>query len=405
MTEPRDGAATEAGAASPFADPVLDTALTTQGPLDNDIARRLIERGGARLDAGEFGPAAADFQRVVGHPDANLTGAAVLGTGDVLYRVNAEDSAKAAWTSVTKLPENASTYPAWKRLAGFYVRANDLPEAIEAYRQADRRAPVEDKAEIASRLGWLAKETGNEGAAGRYFARSRGSAGFLLTYAVLGITSLISILAFSSDDLLTKLWLDPFWIEHGQLYRLVSVALVHGGFPHLILNMYALFIIGPIVESIWGKRMFLLFYVVAAIGGATGSFLFSHAQSVGASGAIFGLVGVILAGTRAHHPVLDRRARGIVPQLGLFVIINLVFGFVSQVGGLNVDNAAHIGGLLTGLWLGFVVPPGKVATLGSAIQRPRGGEATERSPLLVAAGVIGLLGVLAAALAFGGATL
>jgi membrane associated rhomboid family serine protease len=151
--------------------------------------------------------------------------------------------------------------------------------------------------------------------------------------------------------------------------------------------------------------MFLLFYVLAAIGGATGSFLFSHAQSVGASGAIFGLVGVILAGTRAHHPALDRRARGIVPQLGLFVVINLIFGFVSQVGGLNVDNAAHIGGLLTGLWLGVVVPPGKVPTLRAAMQRPRGGEPAQRSPLLVAAGVIGLVGVLDAALAFGGATL
>ena len=383
----------------------LDSALTTQGPLSDDVARRLIERGRERLDGGDFALAAADFQRVVGHSDANLTGAAVLGLGDVLYRVNAEDRAKASWESVTKLPENASTYGAWKRLAGVYVRANELPQAIEAYRQADRRAPVEDKAEIASRLGWLAKETGNDGAAGQYFAKARGAGGLLLTYVVIVATSLVSIAAFSSDDLLTTLWLDPFWIEHGQLYRLVSVTLVHGGYPHLILNMYALYIVGPVVESIWGKRMFVLFYVLAAIGGATGSFLFSHAQSVGASGAIFGLVGVILAGTRAHHPMLDRRARGIVPQLGLFVVINLIFGFVSQVGGLSVDNAAHIGGLITGLWLGFVVPPGKVPTLRSAMQRPRGADAAQRSPLLVAAGVIGLVGVLAAALAFGGATI
>ena len=395
MTEPAD----------PFADPELDAALVSQGPLSDQVARRLIDRGRARLEAGEHGLAAADFQRVVGHPDANLTGAAVLGTGDVLYRADAEERAKAAWQSVTRLPENASTYQAWRNLAGVHVRAGELPQAIEAYRQADRRAPAAEKPEIAARLGWLAKETGNTGAANRYFAQSRGSAGILITYIVLAVTAAVSFTAFNSSSLTDALQLDPFWIQHGELYRLLTVTLVHGGYLHLALNLYALWIVGPVLESIWGKRMFLLFYLLTAIGGSTGSFPFSHAQSVGASGAIFGLVGVILAGTRAHHPVLDRRARAIVPQLGMFVIINLIFGFVTQAGGLNIDNAAHVGGLITGLWLGFVVPPGKVPTLRSAMQHPTGGEPATRSPLLVAAGVIALVGVLAAALAFGGAKL
>jgi membrane associated rhomboid family serine protease len=399
MTDPAD----------PFLDPELDAALGTQGPLSEAVARRLIERGRARLDAGEHGLAAADFQRVVGHPDANLTGAAVLGTGDVLYRVDAEDQAKGAWESVTQLPENDSTYRAWRNLAGMHVRAGELREAIEAYRQADRRAPAADKDEIAARLGWLAKETGDTGAASRYFARSRGTATFGIALVILVITAAVSFVAFSAPSVLDALLLDPFWIQQGQLYRLVTVTLVHGGYLHLFLNLYALWVVGPVVESIWGKRLFVLFYVITAIGGSTGSFLFSNAASVGASGAIFGLVGVILAGTMAHHPVLDRRARAIVPQLGMFVIINLIFGFVSQAGGLNIDNAAHIGGLLTGLWLGFVVPPGKAPTLRSAVKHPLGGQpgpaAAERSPLLVAAGVIGLVGVLAAALAAGGATL
>jgi membrane associated rhomboid family serine protease len=395
MTDPAD----------PYVDPELDAALATQGPLSAGVAQRLIERGRARLDAGDFGLAAADFQRVVGHSDANLTGAAVLGTGDVLYRVDAEDQAKNAWESVTKLPENDSTYKAWRNLAGMHVRAGELPQAIDAYRQADRRAPASDKDEIAARLGWLAKETGDTGTANRYFARSRGTATFGIALVILVVTAAVSFVAFNAPAVLDALLLDPREVQSGQLYRLVSVTLVHGGFLHLFLNMYALWIVGPVVESIWGKRLFVLFYLVTAIGGSTGSFVFSHAASVGASGAIFGLVGVILAGTMAHHPVLDRRARAIVPQLGMFVIINLVFGFVSQAGGLNIDNAAHIGGLLTGLWLGFVVPPGKAPTLRSAVQHPRGGQPAERSPLLVAAGVIGLLGVLAAALAFGGATL
>ena len=90
------------------------------------------------------------------------------------------------------------------------------------------------------------------------------------------------------------------------------------------------------------------------------SFIASPIPSVGASGAIFGLVGVALAGTRVHNPILDRRARAIVPQLGMIVVINLAFGLVA---GGGIDNAAHLGGLAAGLWLGLFVPPSRTRTL------------------------------------------
>lgn len=389
-----------------FRDPALDAAIANPGPLTADLARRLIDRGRAELEAGEPRLAIVDFQRVVGHEDAAITGAALLGMGDAIYRLDDEPHASGAWEAVTRLPENPSTYRAWRNLAGVRVRQGELKSAIDAYREADRRAPGEDKVEIAARLGWLAKETGNTGAANRYFARSRGAGGIGVAHVVIVITTIVSFLAFSSPDLFEKLAMIRDAVKDGELYRLVTVTLVHApGDPtpwfslHLLLNMYALFIVGPVVESIWGARLFLLFYLLCAIGGSTGSFLSSPA-SVGASGAIFGLVGVILAGTRAHHPMLDRRARSIVPQLGMFVIINLVFGLVTSFGGLNIDNAAHIGGLLTGLWLGFVVPPGKAPTLRSAFQHPSG-EAAARSPLLIAAGITSLLAVLAAILAYG----
>jgi rhomboid protease GluP len=394
MTEPGDDR---------FRDPALDAALATQGPLAPEVARRLIDRGRAKLEVGEAALAVLDFQRVVGNDDPAITGAALLGLGDAIYRLDDEPAAKAAWEAVTRLRENPSTYRAWRNLAGVRVREGDLGRAIEAYREADSRAPADDKPEIAARLGWLAKETGNSGAANRYFARSRGAAGIGLTHVVLAITAVVSFIAFSSPELFESLAMIRTAVRDGELYRLLSVTLVHGGFLHLLLNMYALFIVGPVVESIWGRRMFAVFYLLCALAGATGSFLFADA-SVGASGAIFGLVGVILAGTRAHHPVLDRRARSIVPQLGMFVIINLVFGFATSATGFNIDNAAHVGGLLAGLWLGFLVPPGKVPTLQSMWQRPAGAQA-ERSPLLVAAGLIGLVGVIVALLAAGGATL
>jgi membrane associated rhomboid family serine protease len=389
----------------PYRDPELDAAVQTQGPLPILIAERLVERGRAKIDAGDPALAVPDFQRVIGHQDAAITGGALLGYGDALYRLDQEDQATVAWEAVTRLRENPSTYRAWRNLAGARVRAGELPRAIEAYREADHRAPQEDKSEIAARLGWLAKETGNTGVANRYFARSRGSTGLTLSLVVIAITAAVSIAADGSEELLRLLILDPDAVAAGELYRLVSVTLVHGGFLHLFLNLYALWVVGPIVESIWGRPLFLLFYVLTAIGASTTSFLVTHALAVGASGAIFGLVGVILAGTRAHNPALDRRARGIVPQLGMFVVINLAFGFLAQSAtGLNIDNAAHVGGLIAGLWLGFVVPPGKVPNLRAAVQHPRGQPAM-RSPLLIAAGVIGYLGVVSAGLAAGGVTL
>jgi membrane associated rhomboid family serine protease len=390
----------------PFSDPELDAALASQGPLSEIVASRLVARGRASLEAGEFQAAIAIFRRVLGHPEPEITAAALLGSGDALYRVDDEARAAEAWKAVTQLPETMSTYRAWRNLAGVRVRHGDLPEAIDAYREADRRAPAEDKSEIAARLGWLAKETGNTGAANRYFARSRGALGFGLTVAVIIVTAAVSLIAENEPGqrILRELWLDRFDIRQGELYRLLSVTLVHGGLLHLFLNMYALWVLGPIVEQIWGRPLFVLFYVLTAIAASTASFLMSPGPAVGASGAIFGLVGVILAGSRAHDPVLDRRARGIVPQLGLFVVINLIFGFVSEAGGVRIDNAAHVGGLIAGLWLGFVVPPGLAPRLRSTVQRPAGEQRSQRSPLLVAAGVLALVGVVAAGLAAGGAT-
>jgi membrane associated rhomboid family serine protease len=398
-------------ASDPLSDPRLDAALSTQGPLDAATAQRLIARGRERLDVGDPVRAIADFRRVVGQADPAITGAALLGYGDALYRLDDERQASAAWEAVVRLRDGPATYQAWRNLAGARVRAGDLQGAIEAYREADRRAPPEDRQEIASRLGWLAKETGNSRAANRYFSRARGGAGLGVAQLIVIATSIVSLIALSDPNgtLFNLLLLDRGAVQHGELWRLLTVTLVHApgseSTPwfslHLLLNMYALWIVGPIVEAIWGRRLLVVFYLLTALAASTASFLTSPGPAVGASGAIFGLVGVIFAGTRAHHPMLDRRARAIAGQMGFFIVINLAFGFLA---GGTIDNAAHIGGLVSGMWLGFIVPPGKVPTLRSAWQHPRG-EPAQRSPLLVMAGVIALVGIVLAGLALGGATI
>ena len=105
--------------------------------------------------------------------------------------------------------------------------------------------------------------------------------------------------------------------------------------------MYALYLAGPLVEQLYGSRLFLLFYVLCAAAGSVASFVFGDgSSSVGASGAIFGLFGILLAASRTHHPALDRRGRALVGQIGTLIVINLVIGFASFHGSTTPPTSA-----------------------------------------------------------------
>ena len=86
-----------------------------------------------------------------------------------------------------------------------------------------------------------------------------------------------------------------------------------------------------------------------------------NTPAVGASGAIFGLFGLVFVSTFVHKPALARQARAMTSQIGILIVINLVIGFAP---GTNIDYMAHIGGLIVGAWLGFVIPPRGAATSG-----------------------------------------
>jgi membrane associated rhomboid family serine protease len=344
---------------------------TTGGPLTREAAKGLLERGAELLAAGEFGGAGDHFARVVGFDDPAITAAALMGLAEVRYRIDEEAAAVATWLAVLRLGETPSTYGAWRNVAAARVRAGDLQGAIEAYREADRRAPQEDKAEIANRLGWLAKETGNTGAARKYFARGRGDSPLVtLTLLLVAVTSIISLTAITSSDgraIYEALWLDKPAVADGEYWRLWTVTLLHGDLLHLLFNMYALWLAGPLVERFYGRGLFTLFYLLLAAAGSIASFAFSDGPvSVGASGAVFGLFGVLFAAQRVHRPVIDRQSRAFLGQLGMLLVLNLVIGFAVP----GIDWQAHIGGLLGGLWLGSMIAPTKVQTLRSMWQRP-----------------------------------
>jgi membrane associated rhomboid family serine protease len=336
------------------------------GPLDRATAGRLLDQGAALVESGDYPDALAVYQRVVGFDDPDVTAAALLGMAQARYRMDDEDAAVRTWEAVLELPETTSTYQAWRNVAAARVRDGDLNGAIAAYREADRRAPSEDKAEISNRLGWLAKETGNVRASRRYFARGRGSVLPYATYAILGVTIAVSLTAMFSTDggaIYEALWLDKAAVASGELWRLWTVTLLHdpSNILHLLFNMYALYLAGPIVERLYGSTLTAALYLVCALGGSLGSFGFGgDGPSVGASGAIFGLFGILLVATRTHNPALDRASRAFVGQLGMLLVINILFGIIAAG---YIDNAAHAGGFVTGALLGVAFVPGRVATI------------------------------------------
>ena len=390
------------------------------GPLDRATALAVLARADQLLESGEPEAAAAHSQRVIGFDDPAITASAYYGLGNALYRMDREDDALWAWDRVLRLPETPSTYLAWRQIAAARVRDGDLQGALKAYHEADRRAPPEDKPEIASRLGWLAKETGDQRGAARQFRRSRGGTRPTLTLAIIAITSIVSFTAYVgltigsrgvvSDlgPLYPVLALTKEGVAAGELWRLVTVTLVHSPgqtefFLHLGFNMYALYIVGPAVESIYGWPRMLLMYILCAITGSVASFVFSppYPFAVGASGAIFGLFGVLFIASRVHHPVLARRERQIMTQVGMIILLNLAIGF-GLGGAIGIDNSAHVGGLVGGLWLGLILLPADAPTISSAWQTPDGSHVGWRpSPAVQVAGVAVLVGAVAIGLVVG----
>ena len=140
----------------------------------------------------------------------------------------------------------------------------------------------------------------------------------------------------------------------GQWWRLVTAMFLHAGIFHIGMNLWCLFDLGPMAESLFAKSKFIVLYLVTGVIGFLFSFWWSpFGTSVGASGAILGLVGVLI-GASFHHGGMGRTFRA---QLWRWVIYIFIFGLL-----FPVDNAAHLGGLVSGLLLGYLVPQGEPQT-------------------------------------------
>ncbi len=360
--------------------------------------RNIFDAARGAAERGDYQTAATLFSRLVGNPDPNVHVAALLGMADARYRLDDEEGALQAWISATQAPEGPLTWQAWVQLAGARVREGDLTAAARAYREAEQRAPYDERPAIQSRLGWLNKEMGNPRSASRYFGRARtGVFTPIATYVIIAVTVAVSLYCLygpspSSDTIGNFLLLDKQAVQAGEYWRLLTVTLVHGSLIHLGLNMYALWIIGPIAEALYGRAAFVAIYLLAALGGSIASYLFNATPAVGASGAIFGLFGLVFVSVWVHKPALARQARALTSQIGILIVINLVIGFAP---GSNIDYMAHIGGLIVGGYLGFILPPRGATTLSSFWHRPptEDGKTPSRTPALLATGGVLLLGL------------
>ncbi len=145
----------------------------------------------------------------------------------------------------------------------------------------------------------------------------------------------------------------PALVAEGQAWRLVSSVFLHSGFLHLALNMLSLYFLGSFVENAFGRGRFLALYALSGLSGGIAYLYFGgfDTPAVGASGAIFGLLGGILGYALRRGTFTWQNP--VIRQLLILLAINLWIGLSIP----NVSNTAHMGGLAGGFAFGYLVAP------------------------------------------------
>ena len=181
-----------------------------------------------------------------------------------------------------------------------------------------------------------------------------------VTYTILGLTIFIFLLQTASKSL------SSFEIDYpailgmkinelilqGEVWRLLTPVLLHASIPHILFNMYALYIYGRGLERFFGHKRFLLLYCLGGFAGNVWSFLFSSSPSLGASTAVFGLVAAEAVFIYRNRFFFGNRARSMLVNTLFIVVINLLLGLSP-----GIDNWGHMGGLLGGLAFAWFTGP------------------------------------------------
>jgi len=180
-----------------------------------------------------------------------------------------------------------------------------------------------------------------------------------ITFAILAVITIVFVFellngALTDERVLVGMGaIIPDSIEQGQSWRLLAAMFLHASWLHWALNCFALLQLGTLYETMFGSVRFTFMYFATGLIASAASSQFSHANSVGASGAIFGILGAFIFSIRRspqwrHQPW----TRGLLNQLIFWAVINIGIGFSVRF----IDNTAHLAGLFSGLLLGLVLP-------------------------------------------------
>ncbi len=178
------------------------------------------------------------------------------------------------------------------------------------------------------------------------------------TFSLIAITLVVFLGQFLSVELFQIDWLLESGaksgpeILSGEIWRFITPIFLHVTVPHVLINMYSLYAIGPAVERFFGTARFVAVYLLCGIAGVILSLAFSPYPSAGASGAIFGLLGSLGAFLYLHRGLFGRFGLIQLRQIVLVALLNLGLGLMP-----GIDNWGHMGGLLAGIALTFFLGP------------------------------------------------
>lgn len=164
--------------------------------------------------------------------------------------------------------------------------------------------------------------------------------------------------AWDNDDTLVRMGaIVPGLVQRGELWRLIAAMFLHVGWVHWAANSWTLWQLGTLYELLFGSKRFTIVYFVSGIVAGIASSLYSHGPAVGASGAIFGILGAFIFSVwRSPQYRHQPWTKGLISQLVFWIVVNIVISYRFPF----IDKVAHLGGLITGLLLGFLphrVPP------------------------------------------------
>ncbi len=180
-----------------------------------------------------------------------------------------------------------------------------------------------------------------------------------MTYLMMGILVVVFVvetLAGGSDNPETLVKLGANYgplVTVGDYWRIFTANFLHIGLMHLAFNLYALYIVGTEVELFYGPWRFLVIYLLTGLSGAVASYAFTYGLSAGASTAIMGLVGTLVAFFVRNRDVFGTLSRSRLTNLMIVIAINVFYGL--SVG--TIDNFGHLGGFVGGVILGWLLCP------------------------------------------------